>query len=154
MSSRLRIAVVVFALMALIELGDSIALTLMLRDRVAAAAALGTTPAIVAVHAIVLLLLAIQIVIGSLIALLGLLRQRWVNFRMGGLLAATGYVVSGGFQVLSALLLIKNSWYALAGVVYIALGVLAFWLARSPVTTTNSQPAVTASQPPASNGQQ
>lgn len=133
MSRRLRGAIVVFALLTLAEVGDVIGLVLTLRDPGPAAAQLGITVPYQMVRAIVLLLLASQIAIGAIIALVGLLLRRWIGFRVGALLCSVGCIIYGGFQLISAIVQLGSIPLALVGIIYTALGWLTFWLGNSPV---------------------
>jgi hypothetical protein len=133
MSTRLKVATVLFALLALIEVADTIRLVLTLGNPAPVAAQLGIKPNAVYVRAIVLLLLAIQIALGSIIAVSGLVRRRWVSFRLGALVASVGCVIYGSFQLVSALLQLKSIAFAALGLAFLAVGLLAYWLARSPV---------------------
>lgn len=134
MTSRLKIALAVFALLSLAEVGDVIGLVLTLQNPGPAAAAIGISPAAQKVRAIVLLLLASQVAFGSLLAVGGLLRRRWLAFRVGALLAGVGCLIYGGFQLISAAVQLHSLAIALVGVIYAGLGWLSYWLANSPAS--------------------
>jgi hypothetical protein len=138
MTRRLRLGLWFFAALAILEVGDLVGLIITLRDPGPAADMLGISRNGQIVRAIVLVLLAGQVVLGSLMAAFNLVRRNWLWFRMGGLLTSVGLVIYGGFQIISAVVQLGNVAVAVIGAVYVALGLLAFYFARSPVSVPAS----------------
>lgn len=130
--SRRTVALLFFGVIALAELGDLAGLVITLGDPAAAAAMLGITPRAETIRAIILLVLAVVIVLNALIALAGVLARQALLVQFGAFMAAAGLGIYGLYQIGSALLQHGQLVYAGVGVIYLVLGQLALWLARSP----------------------
>jgi hypothetical protein len=93
------VAMALFGLMFLVEAGDLYGLVLTLADPVPAADRFGITANAEVLRSAVLLILALAICFGALLALVGLLVRRPALFHASALLCAIGYLVYGLCQV-------------------------------------------------------
>jgi hypothetical protein len=79
----------------------------------------------------VLLILALAICFGALLALVGLLVRRPALFHASALLCAIGYLVYGLCQVADGALQLGSAVVVVAGLIYVMLGGLAYAMHRS-----------------------
>jgi hypothetical protein len=122
---------VLFGLMFLAEAGDLYGLVLTLADPVPAADRFGITANAEVLRSAVLLILALAICFGALLALVGLLVRRPALFHASALLCAIGYLVYGLFQVADGALQLGSAVVVVAGLIYVMLGGLAYAMHRS-----------------------
>jgi hypothetical protein len=120
-----------FGLMFLVEAGDLYGLLLTLADPVPAADRFGITANAEVLRSAVLLILALAICFGALLALVGLLVRRPALFHASALLCAIGYLVYGLFQVADGALQLGSAVVVVAGLIYVMLGGLAYAMHRS-----------------------
>jgi hypothetical protein len=120
-----------FGLMFLVEAGDLYGLVLTLADPVPAADRFGITANAEVLRSAVLLILALAICFGALLALVGLLVRRPALFHASALLCAIGYLVYGLFQVADGALQLGSAVVVVAGLIYVMLGGLAYAMHRS-----------------------
>lgn len=129
--SRRIVALVFFGLVALAELGDLLGLVITLADPTDAAAQLGITPRAETIRAIILLALALLVALNATLAFTGALLRQGLLVQFGALMTGAGLIGYGAYQIGSALLQHGQLAFAGVGLVYIALGGLALWLART-----------------------
>jgi hypothetical protein len=122
---------VLFGLMFLAEVGDLYGLVLTLADPVAEADRFGITASAEVLRSTVLLILALVVCFGALLALVGLLVRRPALFHASALLCAIGYLVYGLFQVADGALQLGSAVVVVAGLIYVMLGGLAYAMHRS-----------------------
>jgi len=122
---------VLFGFMFLTEAGDFYGLVLTLANPVPAADRFGITPGAEVLRSSVLLILALVVCSGALLALVGLLARRPALFQTSALVCALGYVVYGLFQVADGALLLGSTVVVVAGLIYVVLGGLAYAMYRS-----------------------
>src|SRR5215203_1627780 len=79
----------------------------------------------------VLLILALVVCFGALLALIGLLARRPVLFHTSALVCAIGYLVYGLLQVVGGALQLGSAIVVVAGLIYVVLGSLAYAMYRS-----------------------
>jgi hypothetical protein len=120
-----------FGLMFLVEAGDLYGLVLTLADPVPAADRFGITANAEVLRSAVLLILALAICFGALLALVGLLVRRPALFHASALVCAIGYLVYGLFQVADGALQLGSAVVVVAGLIYVMLGGLAYAMYRS-----------------------
>jgi hypothetical protein len=120
-----------FGLMFLVEAGDLYGLVLTLADPVPAADRFGITANAEVLRSAVLLILALAICFGALLALVGLLVRRPALFHASALVCAIGYLVYGLFQVADGALQLGSAVVVVAGLIYVMLGGLAYAMHRS-----------------------
>ena len=125
------IAMVLFGLMFLAEVGDAYGLFLTLADPAPTAARFGIPVGAEVLRTTVLLILALVVALGALLAVVGLHVRRPALFRGGALVCALGYVVYGIYQVADGALQLGSGIVVLAGLIYIVLGGLAYAMHRS-----------------------
>ena len=125
------VAMALFGLMFLAEVGDLYGLVLTLADPVPAADRFGITANAEVLRSAVLLILALAICFGALLALVGLLVRRPALFHASALLCAIGYLVYGLFQVADGALQLGSAVVVVAGLIYVMLGGLAYAMHRS-----------------------
>ena len=125
------VAMALFGLMFLVEAGDLYGLVLTLADPVPAADRFGITANAEVLRSAVLLILALAICFGALLALVGLLVRRPALFHASALLCAIGYFVYGLFQVADGALQLGSAVVVVAGLIYVMLGGLAYAMHRS-----------------------
>ena len=133
--NRRTLAIALFALLALAEIGDLVGLVITLGDPSGAALLLGITPRAETIRAIILVALALLIALNGLIALAGALLRSAIMFQFGALMTGVGLVLYGLYQIGSAALQHGQMLYAAVGLVYLALGALALWFARQAPAT-------------------
>jgi hypothetical protein len=129
------VAMTLFGLMFLAEVWDAYGLFLTLVDPAPTAARFGITVAAEVVRTIILLILALIIALGALLAVVGLRARRPELFRQGALACALGYVVYGLYQVADGALQIGSVVVVIAGLIYVVLGGLAYAMHRSVFET-------------------
>ena len=125
------VAMALFGLMFLVEAGDLYGLVLTLADPVPAADRFGITANAEVLRSAVLLILALAICFGALLALVGLLVRRPALFHASALLCAIGYLVYGLCQVADGALQLGSAVVVVAGLIYVMLGGLAYAMYRS-----------------------
>ena len=125
------VAMALFGLMFLVEAGDLYGLVLTLADPVPAADRFGITANAEVLRSAVLLILALAICFGALLALVGLLVRRPALFHASALLCAIGYLVYGLCQVADGALQLGSAVVVVAGLIYVMLGGLAYAMHRS-----------------------
>ena len=125
------VAMVLFGFMFLAEVGDLYGLVLTLADPVPAADRFGITASAEVLRTTVLLIMALAVCFGALLALVGLLARMPALFHMSALVCAIGYLVYGLFQVAVGALQLGSSIVLVAGLIYVVLGGLAYGMYRS-----------------------
>jgi len=125
------VAIVLFGLMFLAEVGDAYGLFLTLADPAPAAARLGITVGAEVLRTAILLILALIVALGALLAVVGLRARRPALFHQGALACALGYVVYGLYQVADGALQNGSTVVVVAGLIYVVLGGLAYAMHRS-----------------------
>ena len=83
------------------------------------------------VRSSVLLLLALAVACGALLALAGLLANRPTLFHRSALVCALGYLLYGLYQVADGALQVGSGIVVVAGLIYVILGGLAYAVHRS-----------------------
>jgi hypothetical protein len=122
---------VLFGLMFLAEAGDVYGLVLTLADPVPVADRFGITAGAEVLRSTVLLILALVVCFGALVALVGLLARRPALFHASALVCAIGYFLYGLFQVADGALHLGSAIVGFAGLIYVVLGGLAYAMYRS-----------------------
>ena len=125
------VAMVLFGLMFVAEVWDAYGHFLTLADPAPTAARFGITVGAEVLRTAILLILALVVALGALLAVVGLRAGRSELFRRGALACALGYVVYGLYQVAIGALQIGSTVVVLAGLIYIVLGGLAYAMHRS-----------------------
>jgi hypothetical protein len=129
------VAMVLFGLMFLAEVGDLYGLVLTLADPVPTADRFGITAGAEVARSAVLLILALIVCVGALLALVGLLLRRPTLFHRSALACALGYVVYGLYQVADGALQLGSVVVVVAGLIYVVLGGLAYAMNRTVFET-------------------
>jgi hypothetical protein len=122
---------VLFGLMFLAEVGDLYGLVLTLADPVAEADRFGITVGAEILRSAVLLILALVVCFGALLALVGLLARMPALFHTSALVCAIGYLVYGLVHVADGALQLGSAIVVVAGLIYVVLGGLAYAMYRS-----------------------
>jgi hypothetical protein len=122
---------VLFGLMFLAEAWDLYGLVLTLADPVPTAERFGITAGTEVLRSSVLLVLALVVCLGALLALVGLHLRRPTLFHRSALVCALGYVVYGLYQVADGALQVGSVVVVVAGLIYVVLGSLAYAMNRS-----------------------
>ena len=125
------VAIAIFGLMFLAEAGDIYGLLLTLADPALTAERFGIAVGTEVVRSSVLLILAIVVAGGALLAVAGLLARRPVLFHRSALACTLGYLVYGLFQVADGILHVGSGLVVVAGLIYIVLGGIAYAMHRS-----------------------
>ena len=125
------VAMVLFGLMFLAEAGDLYGLVLTLADPGPAADRFGITAGAEILRSSVLLILALVVFFGALLALVGLFARRPALFHTSALVCAIGYLVYGLVQVADGALQLGSAIVVVAGLIYLVLGALAYAMYRS-----------------------
>ncbi|HEV8045042.1 MAG TPA: hypothetical protein VGP38_07680, partial [Rubrobacter sp.] len=120
------IAMILFGLMLLAEATQAYGLVRALADPSPVAERLGISPGAEILRAGILLILAVTVALGALLAVVGMLGRRRELFLFGALACAVGYLVHGLYQVASGVLQLGSGGVALSGMIYLALGALAY----------------------------
>jgi hypothetical protein len=122
---------VLFGLMFLAEAGDIYGLVLTLADPGPAAELFGITAGAEVLRSTVLLILALVVFFGALLALVGLFARKPALFHTSALVCAIGYLVYGLVQVADGALQLGSAIVVVAGLIYVVLGGLAYALYRT-----------------------
>jgi hypothetical protein len=125
------VAIAIFGLMFLAEAGDILGLALTLADPQPTADRFGLAAGTEVVRSSVLLIFALVVAGGALLAVAGLLARKPALFHRGALACAVGYLVYGLFQVAGGALQVGAGTVVLAGLIYIMLGGIAYAMNRS-----------------------
>ena len=125
------VATVLFGLMFLAEAGDLYGLFLTLEDPVPTAERFGISCGAEVVRSALLVILALVVCFGALLALVGLLLRRPALFHRSALACALGYVLYGLYQVADGALQVGSVVVVVAGLIYVVLGGLAYAMYRS-----------------------
>jgi len=123
------VAIAIFGLMFLAEAGDIYGLLLTLDDPAPAADRFGAGAEVL--RSTVLLLLALVVACGALLALIGLLARRPALFHRSALACALGYLVYGLFQIADGALQVGSAIVVVAGLIYVVLSGIAYAMHRS-----------------------
>jgi len=125
------IAVILFGLMLLVEALHAYNLAGALVDPAPVAARLGISPGAEVLRAGILLILAVTVALGALAAVVGILGRRSELFLSGALACTVGYFLLGIYQAASGVLQLGSGGVVLSGMIYLALGALAYAMRRS-----------------------
>jgi hypothetical protein len=125
------VAVAIFGLMFLAEAGDIYGLVLTLADPTPSASRFGIPAGTEVMRSSVLLLLALVVAGGALLAVVGLLARKPALFHRSALACAVGYLVYGLYQVADGALQVGAGIVILAGLIYMVLGGIAYAMHRS-----------------------
>jgi hypothetical protein len=125
------VAIAIFGLMFLAEAGDIYGLVLTLSDPAQAADRFGIDASAEFLRSSALLLLALVVAAGALLAVVGLLARRPALFHRSALACALAYLVYGLFQVADGVLQVGSGIVVVAGLIYIVLGGIAYAMHRS-----------------------
>lgn len=125
------VAIAIFGLMFLAEAGDILGLALTLADPQPTADRFGLAAGTEVVRSSVLLIFALVVAGGALLAVAGLLARKPALFHRGAVACAVGYLVYGLFQVAGGALQVGAGTVVLAGLIYIMLGGIAYAMNRS-----------------------
>ncbi len=125
------VAIAIFGLMFLAEAGDIYGLLLTLADPEPAADRFGIAAGTEVIRSSVLLIFALVVAGGALLAVVGLLARMPVLFHRSALVCAVGYLVYGLFQVAGGALQVGAGIVVVAGLIYIVLGGIAYAMHRS-----------------------
>jgi hypothetical protein len=125
------VAIAIFGLMFLAEAGDIYGLVLTLADPEPSAARFGIAAGAEVIRSSVLLLCALVVAGGALLAVVGLLARMPVLFHRSALACTVGYLVYGLFQVADGALQVGAGIVVVAGLIYIVLGGIAYAIHRS-----------------------
>ena len=117
--------------MFLAEAGDIYGLVLTLADPEPAADQFGIAEGTEVMRSSVLLIFALIVASGALLALVGLLARRPTLFHRSALACALGYLVYGFFQVADGALQVGSGIVVVAGMIYVVLGGIAYAMHRS-----------------------
>jgi hypothetical protein len=125
------IAVILFGLMVLAEAIQAHGLIGALADPAPAAERLGISYGAEILRAGILLVLTLAVTLGALLAVVGLLGRLRVIFHACALACALGYLLLGLYQMATGALQLDSGGAVLSGVIYLALGALAYAMLRS-----------------------
>jgi hypothetical protein len=125
------VAIAIFGLMFLAEAGDIYGLVLTLADPEPSAARFGIAAGAEVIRSSVLLICALVVACGALLAVVGLLARMPVLFHRSALACTVGYLVYGLFQVADGALQVGAGIVVVAGLIYIVLGGIAYAMHRS-----------------------
>lgn len=125
------VAMVLFGLMFLAEAGDIYGLVLTLADPGPTADRFGITAGAEVLRSTVLLILALVVFFGALLALVGLFARKPELFHTSALVCAIGYLVYGLIQVADGALQLGSAIVVVAGLIYVVLGGLAYAMYRT-----------------------
>jgi hypothetical protein len=125
------VAIAIFGLMFLAEVGDIFGLVLTLAAPESAADRFGKAEGTEVVRSSVLLIFALVVAGGALLAVVGLLARKPALFHRSALLCAAGYLVYGLFQVADGALQVGAATVVVAGLIYMVLGGIAYAMHRS-----------------------
>lgn len=130
MAARL-IAVILFGLMALVEAIQAYGLIGALADPAPVAERLGISYGAEIMRAGILLVLALTVTLGALLAVVGLLGQFRALFLACAFVCTLGYLLLGLYQMSTGALQLESGGAVLSGVIYLVLGALAYAMRRS-----------------------
>ena len=125
------VAIALFGLMFLAEAGDIYGLLITLAGPAPAADRFGILIGAEVLRTAVLLALALVVALGALMAVVGLLAHRPVLFHRSALVCAIGYLLYGIYQVADGALQVGSGIVAVAGLIYVVLGSIAYAMHRS-----------------------
>jgi hypothetical protein len=125
------VAIAIFGLMFLAEAGDIYGLVLTLADPEPSAARFGIAAGAEVIRSSVLLICALVVACGALLAVVGLLARMPLLFHRSALACTVGYLVYGLFQVADGALQVGAGIVVVAGLIYIVLGGIAYAMHRS-----------------------
>ncbi len=125
------VAMAIFGLMFLAEVGDIYGLVLTLVSPETAAVRFGIAAGTEFLRSSVLLVLALAVAGGALLAVIGLLARKLVLFHRSSLACAAGYLLYGLFQVADGALQVRAGIVVVAGLIYMMLGGIAYAMNRS-----------------------
>jgi hypothetical protein len=125
------VAIAIFGLMFLAEAGDIYGLLLTLADPEPSANRFGMSAGTEVMRSSVLLIFALVVAGGALLAVVGLLARKPVLFHRSALACAVGYLVYGLFQVADGALQVGAGIVVIAGLIYMLLGGIAYAMNRS-----------------------
>jgi hypothetical protein len=125
------VAIAIFGLMFLAEAGDIYGLVLTLADPEPSADRFGMAAGTEVMRSSVLLIFALVVAGGALLAVVGLLARKPVLFHRSALACAVGYLVYGLFQVADGALQLGAGIVVIAGLIYMMLGGIAYAMNRS-----------------------
>ena len=125
------VAIAIFGLMFLAEAGDIYGLLLTLADPAPTVERFGIGARAEVLRSSVLLILALVVAGGALLAVAGLLVRRPALFHRSALACALGYLVYGLFQVADGALQVGSGIVVVAGMIYVVLGGIAYAMHRS-----------------------
>ncbi len=127
------IAAILFGLMVLAEAIQAYRLLHILADPAPVAERLGISYGAEILRAGTVLVLALVVTLGALLAVVGLLGRLRVLFLVGALACALGYLLLGLYQMATGVLQLESGGVVLSGVIYLVLGALAYAMRRSLV---------------------
>jgi hypothetical protein len=127
------IAVILFGLMLLVETTQAYGLVRTLADPAPVAERLGISYGAEVLRAGILLILAVTVALGALLAVIGLLGRGRTLFLAGAFACAVGYLLLGCYQAASGALQLGSGGVVLSGVIYLVLGALAYAMRLSVV---------------------
>lgn len=125
------IAVILFGLMVLAEAIQAYGLIGTLADPAPVAERLGISYGAEILRAGILLVLALAVSLSALLAVVGLLGRLRALFLACALVCALGYLLLGLYQMATGVLQLGSGGAVLSGVIYLALGALAYAMRRS-----------------------
>jgi hypothetical protein len=127
------IAMILFGLMVLAEAIQAYRLLRTLADPAPVAERLGISYGAEILRAGTVLVLALVVTLGALLAVVGLLGRMRALFLAGALACALGYLLLGLYQMATGVLQLESGGVVLSGVIYLVLGALAYAMRRSLV---------------------
>ena len=127
------IAAILFGLMVLAEAIQAYRLLHILADPAPVAERLCISYGAEILRAGTVLVLALVVTLGALLAVVGLLGRLRAPFLVGTLACALGYLLLGLYQIATGVLLLESGGVVLSGVIYLVLGALAYAMRRSLV---------------------
>ena len=129
------VAIALFSLMFLVQAGDAYGHVLILADPEPEAARFGITVGAEVFREVILLILAVTVALGALLAVVGLRAGRALLFHQGAITCALGYMVYGLYQVADGALQLGSGVVVVTGLIYVVLGGLAYALHRTVLVT-------------------
>ena len=126
-------AAILFGLMVLAEAIQAYRLLHILADPAPVAERLGISYGAEILRAGTVLVLALVVTLGALLAVVGLLGRLRAPFLVGTLACALGYLLLGLYQMATGVLQLESGGVVLSGVIYLVLGALAYAMHRSLV---------------------
>ena len=127
------VAALLFGLMLLVETIQAYGLVRALTDPTPVAQRLDISPGAEMVRAGILLILAMTVALGALLAAVGVIGKGRELFLAAAVVCAVGYLLLGCYQVLSGTLQLGSGRVVLSGVIYLVLGALAYAMRRSVI---------------------